>query len=226
MTLTEIIDQIVGRTDNVGLADGDYAQRRLRHQEYTIEEGQNIWNARQWKWKRTSTTLSISANAGFVNLPTDFGSIGRQTLLTNTATGTRLRWISEDEMRERKDQPGVTEGDPDEYSIYEQGSEYQYRLHVVTNSSALSIKFPYNKAFPTLTESDPTTVDNSKQIPEQYHQSVWIPAVRSLAAFHKGDQSWEEHQKQRDRGLLIMIRNERQPQDTLQQFPSFFGGRM
>ena len=223
MNVTEILDQITGRTDNVGLSDSDYTNRRTRLLEYTVEEGVLIWLARDWVWRRTSTTLTIPVSQGFANLPTDFGSIGRRALLTNTVTGRQIPFAPEDELRRVKDQPGVTTSDPDAYSIYGQGTDFEYRLQVVTNTIQLTYTLPYNKSFPTLDET--TNINASKQIPEQYHQTVWIPAIRSLASFAKGDQSWQEHQKQRDKGIALMMRQERLPQDTLGQFPSFFGGR-
>ena len=222
MDVTTFLDQIIGRTDNVGLTDVDYATRRTRHLEYMVEEGTYLYTARQWPWRRVSTTLTVPINQGYVNLPSDFGSIGRRALVTNTVTGTQLKYVNENELREEKDSPNVTTSEPTVYSIYGQGTDYEYRFQIVTNSIQLTFMFPYNKKFPTLDES--TNLNASKVIPEQYHQSVWIPAVRSLASFSKGDQSWEAHIAQREKGLKHMIREERLPQDTLGQFPSFFGG--
>lgn len=225
MNVTQIIDQIIGRTDNVSTIDGDYARRRQRHLEYLIEEANYLYTAREWKWRRTSTTVTISSGTGFADLPTDFQSIGRQSLVTNTANGKVLRWASEDELRAEKDIPGHTTGDPDVYSIYDQSTDFEYRIQTVTVSQNVTLLVPYNKALPVLDEDASSGLNNIKCIPEHYHQTVLIPALRSLADFSTGKNDWQAHERQRERGLRLMIRQERLPQDTMGQFPSFFGGR-
>jgi hypothetical protein len=223
MNVTAAIDQVVARTANLGSADAGYANLRTMILEFLTQEFEWYWTARQWKRRRASTTVTVTSGSG--ELPTNFSSLGTEGGVWNTNTGRELREISEDELRLINLQPGYSVSDPRYFTIYGLNtSDFTYEIHVETNSSALSLTVAYNIIPPTLDED--TGVDNLKYIPEHFHQSVVIPAVRSHMLWKKGEQSWEDHEKQRLRGLDHMIREERRRQGSGRQFPSFFGGRL
>jgi hypothetical protein len=226
MDVTAAIDQIVARTANVGSADADYSNLRTRVLEYLTQEFQWYWTARQWKWRRTSTTLTVTANSGAADLPTNFGSIGPEGGVWNTSNGKQLEEVSEDMLREIKEQPLSGTSDPDFFSLYGQNtSDYTLQLQTENNTASLSLKVSYNKIPPTLSE-EASEVNNIKQLPSHYHQSVIIPALRSHILWAKGDASWQDHEQQRLRGLDHMMREERRRQGSARQLPSFFGGRL
>jgi hypothetical protein len=221
--VTAFITQIRARNDNSQPLDADYSGHRTRILEYLIEEFEFLWTAREWSWRRTSANVTVPANQGYGDFPSNYQSIGRKGGVWNTANGKQLRFKPEDFLRNCKILSSTTTADPDYYSEYGQNaSDYTKLLQTENNSETLTLLVAYNKKAPDL--DDTTNTANLNAIPEEYHQSVLIPAVRSLAAFHRGDADWAAHEARRMKGLDHMIRTERKPQDRSGQFPSFFGG--
>jgi hypothetical protein len=227
MNVTEFITQIVGRNDNSQPLDADYSNRRTRALEYLTEEYEFLWTAREWPFRRAIAAVTVPALTGAASLPSDFQNIGRRGRVFNTATGAPLTWVSESALLDLGNATtGFSVGLPRFYSIFGYDTDFVRIINIENNTDEVILGVAYNKKPPTLDEDVTGGLNNLKAIPEEYHQSVLIPAVRSLAAFHRGDSSWEAHDQKRMRGLNAMIKAERQPQDTLGQFPSFFGGSM
>jgi hypothetical protein len=76
VNVTQIIDQVLARDDNVAESAAHNAQRRQRILEYLREVHAEIWWARDWPFKRRSADLTVPAGPGTASLPWNFASIG------------------------------------------------------------------------------------------------------------------------------------------------------
>ena|GEM_PF-2522444 len=76
MNVTEMIDQVLGRDDNVDDTGADNTERRIRHLEYLREVAAEVWWESDWSWKKKRDTITIPAATGYVELPPDFQSLG------------------------------------------------------------------------------------------------------------------------------------------------------
>jgi hypothetical protein len=76
VNVTEIIDQVLGRDDNVAEDGADNLERRTRHLEYLREVQSEVWWTSDWSTKKKRDTVTVPAGQGYVALPPDFQSIG------------------------------------------------------------------------------------------------------------------------------------------------------
>lgn len=220
MNVTQAIDQVLQRTENVGVPTADYVQRRLRLLEYLHEVRDELWWLRDWVWKRRESSVTVPAGAAKVVLPTDFGSIGvfGGCYLPD---GTKLRLVPEYEIDdgrtggERTDTPGI-------WALYDMdtatGRQY---LQIPQNDGAVELLLKYNARPPDLDEG--SNVNNLRLIPEDFHQLVVIPGLRMKARESTGDARWKNSAAEYEKGKRFMLSEDSRHQGQPRHLPSFFG---
>lgn len=223
MNVTQIIDQMINRVDNVGSADAEHSDRRTRWLEYLIEAANSIWFERNWPWRRGSTSFTLATGVLFKDLPTDFGQIGPHQGVFDNSTGKLLDFASEAEILAMRELGGTGSGTLTHYGIFGTATtDFEKRMQFNANAGGITVDVYYQKAPPTLDES--AGLENLKAIlPAQYHQPVLVPAVRALGRHSVGDGRYQDYLDQRAKGIALMVKNERLGQDTPRRLPSFFG---
>jgi hypothetical protein len=223
MNVTEIIDQVMQRTDGITPADADYADRRQRILEYLREIVSEVWFYRQWRWRRRSATITFLANAPTALTPTDFLDIGPYGSLTRS-DGVQLEWVPESRIIVSR-RGGFTTASPECYSIFGQDDETPFLqlLQIETNNVEIALQLEYETTVPTLVETDEDTIEEINKIPRAYHQLVLVPGLRYKTEASKGDGKSAQSLAEYQRGLKYMTEIERRGKDTLSRLPSFFG---
>jgi hypothetical protein len=75
MNTGELITRVLNLTENIDAQDADYKPRRRRVLGWVQDIYDEVWEASEWAWKRSRTTISVSAGEYSANLPADFGNI-------------------------------------------------------------------------------------------------------------------------------------------------------
>jgi hypothetical protein len=229
MNVTELIDQILSHTDNIGASDSENADRRIRILEYVVETFNEVWFRRDWPFTRKSGggTVTVPALQGWGPVPADYSKLGDYGGLYHSLSngGGKLEWRPEHEIniiRQRdakQDLPWV-------FSIFgvdETGPTPTFRelVQIPISSRELIFTIQYHVLPPTLDEA--ANVENLRRIPERYHQTVLVPGVRYLARRSKGDNRAQEDEAKFEKGIDWMKAESRRFQGTMRQLPSFFG---
>lgn len=226
MDADAIIDQTMTYEENVGAADSNNTSRRARHLDYLIEAFTWAWTAREWPWRRRSSTATVAASTGYGPMPTDFSSIGDWGGVYHPTTNELLDWVDPQELLQiRRDQNGSTTDRPEVYSIFDQetAAPFELRLQIPTNTSQLVFPVDYLAAIPTIDESSNKT--NTNRIPDQYHRSVLIPRMRFLIRDSHGQSDAAAWETLSEKGLRQMQREVLPPGSAhTQRLPSYFGG--
>lgn len=76
MNVTEIINQVLARDDNVAASAAHNVQRRQRILELLREVHAETWWLRDWPFKRRQAIVTIEAPDGTGSMPWDFASLG------------------------------------------------------------------------------------------------------------------------------------------------------
>lgn len=229
-TVSEAIDEIADFVDNTGTSQADQTERRRRHLKTLIERVRYIRSVRDWDFVRSYSTVAIAAAAGFGYLPTDFLAIGKFGGVYDLGnSGKVLDWVPESMILEAR----VSQASPSVlacYSIFGLAiptppgtGAPQRQIQIPPNASAVSLGVAYNTKPVTL---DETLANNSKlvlAIPEEYHDTVLIPAIKAKARESLGDARWRNAEDDFKMGLKNMLRTCRRGQGTISQLPSFFG---
>lgn len=223
MTVTQFLDQIIGRVDNVAAIDAENTDRRQRHLEYLIEASSDIYFERHWPWRRGSTSFTLAAGVLFQDMPADFGHIGPQQGVFDADTGCLLDFAEEVDILSMRTPDGNGGGTLTHYGIFGTAvTDFEKRMQFNANAGGITVDVFYTKV--PLTLDDTANADNLKAIvPAEYHQTVLIPAVRALARHSVGDGRYQDYIDQKARGVGLMVKNERLGQDTPRRNPSFFG---
>ncbi len=189
MTVTTIIDQIIGRAYNAATSDADNATLRARVLEYLIEVAQDFILAYDWSWAYRRTTVTIAAAAKYASLPADFQDIGAYGGVYRSSDGKPLDYKTPSEIQALQEDPGQTTPTPDRYSIFDvnpvAAPDYQDRIQTAVLSAAVTLVVHYRTTLPTLDES--AGLGAISAIPARYHQTVLIPGIRALVASSLGD---------------------------------------
>lgn len=224
MNVTNLIDQVLARTDNTGPTDADNADRRLRILEYLTEIFTEVWFYSQWRFRRRSVNLTVPALAASVELPADFLDIGPYgSVMRTDGTGVKLDWQPEHIINVSR-RSGFQTTTPEQYSIFGQQTiaPYQQLLQIETNPAAVVLELNYEIIPPALDEV--ANVEKLNLIPASYHQLVLVPGTRYKTQASKGDARSAQSLAEYQRGLKHMKEIERRGKDTLLQISSFFGG--
>lgn len=225
MNVTEIIDQVMARDDNISEVSADNTQRRTRHLEYLREVEAEVWWRRDWKWKKKRGTVTVPDGVGYVTVPPDFASIGQYGgvfyPVTGSADGRPLEEVPESVIMEMRES-GVPGNPPEYFAIFGQDpTTYLSYIQIPTNAGAVNLVIWYQPNPPTIDES--TNVNAIKAIPEKYHQLVLVPGLRAKARESKGDARWQIALAAYQNGLKFMQEEENRFKGQSRQVPSFFG---
>ena len=228
-TVTQAIDEIVDFTDNTGTSQTDQSERRRRHLQMLKDRVDYIRYYRDWDFIRSYTSVAIAAAAGFGYLPTDFLAIGKYGGVYDLlSSGRALDWVPESVILEAR----VSSTSPSSLAVYSifglaiptppgTGAP-QRQIQIPPNATAASLGVAYNTKAPTLDEST-NNANLVLAVPEEYHQTVLIPAIRAKARESLGDARWRNAEGDFKEGLKVMLRTCRRSQGTMQRLPSFFG---
>lgn len=209
MTVTEFIDQVLARMDNIGASDAENSTRRTRYLEWTVEGVEEIRGEREWTWVQAeSSAISVTSANGYASLPADFQSMGETGTVVNTATGDVLVWVPPKDIIEARRGVGGTTSSPEIYSVFDQDDTTgQILIQLPPLASNISLRVLYLASAPTLDES--TNVDNLKvAVPAHYHQKLLMPLVRHKSQISKGDARSTEWLDLYRRNLAGAIRRE------------------
>lgn len=226
MNVTEIIDEVLQRTDNIRGAPADYADRRTRLLVYLREVQDELWWLRDWPWRMKRSTVTFPANVGYVTVPADFHDWGHDGTLYGVDHDP-LDVVPERvilDMRER----GFTTATPDRYAIFgmdDSGMAPTYRklIQIPTNTIALTLGIWYMSTPPTLDEA--ANVEAINRIPAQYHRRVVVPGVRYKAERSKSDARAEMTKGEYEEGKASMLQKESRDANKMTRLQSFFNYR-
>jgi len=226
VNVTEIIDQVLARDDNIVATDADNSTRRTRLLEYLREVEAEVWWRRDWTWKKKRATVTIPAGQGYVTLPADFSSMGLYGGVYlprggGGADGTKLEMVPESvitDLRESNSSNSL----PSEYALFGQDpTTFLQYIQIATNSGAVTLAIWYQPNPPDIDEA--ANVNAIKAIPEKYHQLVVVPGLRAKAREAKGDAMWQKAVADYEKGFVWMQSEENRFQGEYRQLPSFFG---
>jgi len=226
VNVTEIIDQVLARDDNISPTDADNAVRRQRLLEYLREVEAEVWWRRDWTWKKTRGTVTIPAGQGYGTLPADFASLGMYGGVYlprsgGTGDGSRLELKPESVITDLRES-GYSGSQPSVFALFGQDpTTYLQYLQIPNNSGEVTLAIWYQPNPPTIDEA--ANVNAIKRIPEKYHQLVLVPGLRSKARESKGDATWQTAVANYEKGFIWMQTEENRFQGEYRQLPSFFG---
>lgn len=226
MTVTEVIDQVIERSDNIKGTPADYSDRRLRLLDYLREVVDEIWWLRDWPWRMKSGTVTVPAGAGAVVVPADFNDWGHEGGIYG-ADGQPLDPVSEREILDLRE-AGHRSDTPDRYSIFDEDSTgmaptYRKMLQFPMNDAAVTLKLWYQATPPALDES--SNNNNLRFIPVQYHRNTIVPGVRFKSQQSKSDARSAQSKVEYEAAKAAMLTAEARDRNRIRQLPSFFGYR-
>lgn len=225
MNVTQIIDQVLERTDNIVGSPADYLQRRQRLLEALRETADEIWWMRDWTWRSKRDVVTIPVGQGFVEMPADWSSFGNYGGVYQTVAGggdgKKLDLVVESEIRDDRERD-IRTTNPLKFAIFGQdAASYLSLLQTQINDAQVELAVWYQMNVPELDET--TNVNNIKRIPEKYHQRVIVPGVRYRSRESKGDDRWKNSLTEYEKGQRWMLTEEARMQGQERQLPGFFG---
>jgi len=227
VNVTEIVDQVMARDDNISASAADNTNRRTRLTEYLREVEAEVWWRRDWTWKKKRDTVTVPDGVGFTTVPADFASIGNYggVYLPTASGGDGPKLELEDESVIMSLREGsYSTGTPGVYALFGQdATTFLQLIQIPTNSGAVTLIMWYQPNPPDIDET--TNVNAIKAIPEKYHQLVLVPGLRMKAREAKGDSRWQYSLGEYQNGLKFMQEEENRFQGQTRQSPSFFGRR-
>jgi len=227
VNVTEIIDQVIARDDNISEVSADNDQRRQRHLEYLREVVAEVWWRRDWTFKKTRATVTIPAGQGYGSVPPDFSSLGNfggvYYPIGGLSDGRKLEMVPESVIVEYREVNYTASGPPEIFALFGQDPiTYLQYIQIPINAAEVTLTVWYQPNPPTIDES--ANVENIKKIPEKYHQLVVVPGLRAKARESKGDARWQASVGEYEKGMIWMQTEENRFQgDPVRQVPSFFG---
>lgn len=226
MNVTEAIDQVLRRTDNVTESEADYADRRQRLLEYLREVFEEIWWLNDFQFRRQSSSVTMTVGTGRVAVPSrSLGTYGGIYLNKAAhALGRQLEEVPEQVIFDLQ-ASNYTTSEPEQFAFSGFTGAPDYLPYIITaiNSKAVTFDVHYLLDPPTLDEG--TNVENLKLLPEKYHQTVLIPGLRAKARESTADNRWQNSVREWEKAKEWFMREERRFQGTFRQLPSFFGQR-
>lgn len=225
MNVTEIIDQVLARDDNISETAADNTTRRQRLLEYLREVVAEVWWRRDWTFKKTRATITVPAGVGYVTLPADFASFGNYggVYIPSGARGDgrKLQMVSESVITDLRES-SATSSPPEVFAIFGQDpTTFVQYLQIPPNGGDQPLNIWYQPNQPTIDEA--ANVNAVRKIPEKYHQIVLVPGLRQKARESKGDARWQYSLGEYQSGLRFMQEEENRFQGEYRQVPSFFG---
>lgn len=225
MNVTEIIDQVLARDDNISATAADNTTRRTRLLEYLREVVAEVWWRRDWTFKKTRAVVTVPAGVGYTTLPADFASFGIYggVYVPSGAQGDgrKLEMMPESVIMDLRES-GYQAGNPEVFALFGQDpTTYLQYIQIAFKGSDQDLVVWYQPNPPTIDEAG--NVEAIRRIPEKYHQLVLVPGLRTKARESKGDARWQYALGEFGKGLQFMQEEENRFQGEYRQLPSYFG---
>lgn len=208
-----LIDKVIAYTDNVSANDSDNTTRRARILAYAQETFDEVWQFRDFPFKYKTGTTSVTANATFASLPSDFAEVGNQGGIYVSGTTGPLTEVPIQALETDIQANYSPAGAPQRYAIFGVDTSNVKRIYIDL-APAVTLNLVYVRVPTAL--ADATSAELS-QIPAQYHNSVILPGVVAKTRRSKGDT--RNYREDFTRGLAYMAAHERPRRGTGQRLP-------
>lgn len=227
MNVTQAIDKVIQRSDNIKGSPADYLDRRARLLDSLQEVFEEVYWLRDWVWRRKRTVVTVLAADESVSVPSDFGSFGNSggiwSALASGGDGHQLDLATESEIIEDRERNRRT-NTPRRFALFGQDAvTYLTQIQIQPHDAAVPLAVWYQPDPPQLDES--TNVAKLNLIPAKYHQRVLIPGLKMRSRESKADQGFANSEKEFEAGKIWMVKEEARYQGRQRQLPSFFGRR-
>lgn len=193
MNVTEILDQVLERDDQIDQSSADNATRRKRLLDYLREVQEDVWWRHDWTWKRRREIVTVLAGAGSVALPESFNSFGfyggvyRPT--DEGGPGNALELVAESiisDLRER----GIRTDEPRVFALFGQDaiSNLQY-IQVQYNDGPVPLAVHFQPNPPIISEVVGTTGKTDIAVTAVVNNTATLTsgATNFTTLFSKGD---------------------------------------
>lgn len=225
MTVTEIIDQVIERSDNIKGSPADYLDRRLRLLDFLREVVDDLWWLRDWPWRMKDGTVTVPAGGTSVAVPADFSDWGHDGGLYGP-DGEPLDPVTEREMIDLQE-AGSHSDTPRCYSIFgidDTGLAPTYRklLQFPLTDTGASLRIHYDSIPPDLDEG--LANGNLVRIPVQYHRRLIVLGVKAKSRESKGDARAPKTTGDYEAAKKSLLTVEARGRNQIRRLPSFFGG--
>lgn len=218
MTSSALIDLVLSYVDNISATDADNSTRRGRILQALQEVFEEVWNYREWKFKLTTATATVTSGNSSVVVPSDFLELGSSGAIYSPDHKRMVERAPQELLEWRE--LGLGTGSPvDSFAFFDFDSSTGRVMLQILNavSSSQIYKLWYNRLAPTLGDSTTPSVSLLHTIPAQYHSSVLLPGVTARIKKQKGDtRDWANQYQQ---GLAYMVLRERHHKSSVQQLP-------
>jgi hypothetical protein len=219
VNVTEVIDEVFERTDNVRGSPADYVDRRLRLLVYVREIVDELWWLRDWSWQMVRNTVTFAAGDGFALVPADFHDWGHDGALYKV-DGCPMRRSNERDIQILRERNHRTTN-PEQYAMFGLDTATAVKLiQIPFNDADLVLPIWYQSLPPVLDET--ANVDNLRRIPAQYHRRVVVPGVRYRSEEAKSDARAAKTEEKYETGKAWMLKREARDQNKMVRLPSFF----
>lgn len=219
MTTEELIDALIAFTDDTDGADADSGDRRDRLRQYAQEVYEFVWYHRQWRFRLTTGTTTISAAANYGLLPTDFDSLGDNCGVWD-ASGHRWSEVTPQVLEQER--LSNTQGS---YIFSFFGIDIttgKKKIQTLLQGAATTLTVLYLQNAPVLVDDDAVATNNLGYIPVAYHNTVLMPGAVAKVRASLGDaRNFEGAFKE---GLAHMVENERPRKSEVRRIPMSRGG--
>lgn len=226
MTVTEIIDQVIERSDNIKGSPADYLDRRLRLLDFLREVVDDIWWLRDWPWRMEWGTVTVLPGAASVTVPADFNDFGHEGGLYGP-DGHPLDPVTEREIIDLQES-GHRTNDPDRYSQFGidtvgMAPTYRKLLQFPYTDNGFTLRIYYDTIPPELDEAGNN--GNLVRIPAQYHRRLIVLGVKAKSRESKSDARAAKTTGDYEMAKKSMLTVEARGRNQIRRLPSFFRNR-
>jgi hypothetical protein len=224
VNVTQAIEKVIQRSDNIKGNPADYADRRLRLLDSLQEVFEEVYWLRDWVWRRKRSTVTVGAADESASVPSDFQSFGESggvwSLLASGGDGHQLDLVTESEIFEDREKNRRT-NTPRKFALFGQNATtYLTQIQIQPHDAAVPLAVWYQPNPPTLDEA--ANVEALNLIPAKYHQRVLIPGLKMASRESKSDEGWKNMKADFEAGKRWMMAEEKRFQGQKRQLPSFF----
>jgi hypothetical protein len=228
VTTEELIDKLLLHSLEIDPTDGENAHLRERCLLRLQETFNEVWNHRNWWWKKTEDDVLVPADEWGAPLPDNFarisldGGVYRRVDAQSGLT-IKLNEVTRHElvlMQERNE----TTSAPEFYSIYgTDGTPAVPNINIPRNPVAITLHIFYDIKRPQLIDIDDDT-NGLDAIPAQYHEDVLQPgAIRLIRMDQENWPAVQAYDAAFKNGLRNMATAETAGKERVQRMPRFHG---
>lgn len=154
MAVKQIIDTALSQGDNVPESDAGYIDRRRRALTFLRDVFQECWWTRDWPFKRGQLDVTVLAGLAYVNVPSDFNSLGAYGGIYRLVSGVQqfppLEEVPESRVMEYRS-GAYTTSVPRIFAFFGQDPvDHRLRIQVPQNDVDVALRVFYQKRPPKL----------------------------------------------------------------------------